>query len=118
MSKDLPSKNDLCEAATSTPEQISIRVGEVATGILGDLIAGKNPLSSNTLRLNAIFIAAGIVGTVYQTWTTGDPAIAPLIAVATGAVNMVLRFLTTGPVVTQGMNKIMDALLKTNVEGN
>lgn len=110
-----PTINELAAATTQSQEQISTAVNDQITGVLNDLISGKNPLSSKTLIANGVMIIAGVAGTCYQAWATGDmTSIAPFLTlVATGAINTVLRFLTTGPVITDGMQRIQDALLKT-----
>ena len=113
----IPTAEEIIQAVQATPDQIQTEITNVTTQAVGDLLSGKSPLSSNTLRFNGAIILIGVAGTVYTFWAAGNTAqIVPfLVMVGTGAINSVLRCLTTGPIITSGLAKIMNSLLSINV---
>ena len=108
------SAEEIFQAGKASQEQIQAQMTELVVGIVDDLVSGKNPLASKTLIFNGVLIIAGIVGSIYTLAIAGNTAAAVpfLISTATGAINSILRMLTSGPILTQGMQKIVDACVK------
>jgi hypothetical protein len=106
-----PTSEQVGQAFNATQAQIQAQTSEAITAALNDLVAGKNPIKSKSLQFNVPLILIGIAGTVYQAWAAGDiQSIAPFLAMfGTGAVNTILRFVTNGPILTNGLQGIIDA---------
>ena len=107
----LPSVGQVIAAATATTDQLKQEETDLVTGALNDLVSGKNPLKSKTLIVNSILFLVGLVGAVGTAYFSGDvQSIMPfLVIMGSGAVNTVLRFFTTGPILTEAMQKLMQA---------
>lgn len=105
----LPSIADLSAAMQATPQQVQARLTNTVVGMVDDLVSGKNPLSSKTLIVNGILIFSGVFGMIWSAWISGDgPTLAAsMVSLGTGSINAVLRCVTTGPIMTKGMQKLM-----------
>jgi len=107
----LPTIDQLAQAAQSTPDQVQKEATDLISDSLDALVSGKSPLSSKTIIFNGCLFLAGVVGAIFTTWHSGNAqAIVPfLVTMATAAINTGLRFVTTGPLITNEMAKIMSA---------
>jgi|GEM_PF-2564718 len=94
-------------------EKTQEKAVELTEQIIADLIAGKNPMSSKTIKFNAVLFGVGLLGFGYQAYVGGNIAeMSPfLVSMTTACINTVLRFVTNGPLITNGLNKIMDTLV-------
>jgi hypothetical protein len=112
---NIPSIGQVIDAVKVTPEQLKEEESAVITGALNDLVSGKNPLKSKTLVINGILFIVGMIGSIGTALYAGDvQSIMPfLVIMGSGAVNTVLRFFTTGPILTQAMQKLMEAYANT-----
>jgi hypothetical protein len=108
----LPTINQFSAALTESPDDIIKQATTALTEAASDLVAGRSPMQSKTLWFNAAQAAAGIVGLVGSAYLGGNPEVLypSLALVVNGVANSFLRGLTNGPIVTQGMDGIMNAL--------
>ena len=111
VTSNLPSVAQVIAAAEATPDQLKQEETDLVTGALNDLVSGKNPLKSKTLVVNGILFIVGLIGAVGTAYFSGNvQSIIPfLVIMGSGAVNTVLRFFTTGPILTEAMQKLMQA---------
>ena len=99
---------------TATPDAVQAEAQGVVNDALNDLVAGKSPFESKTEISNMIILVAGIAGTAYTAYAQGGTAamIACLGVTGSAIFNMILRFFTNGPLVTDGLKAIINALCK------
>lgn len=95
----------------ATPEQVQGQCTALTEQVLKDLVSGTSPLSSKTIIANIGVIVLGIAGVFYTFYTSGDIGnMLPFLATTgVGVLNCVLRFLTTGPLIPNALNKLIDA---------
>ena len=107
----IPSVGDVSKQLNATPEQLQAQSTDFLMGAVQDLVSGKNPLQSKTLLFNGALILVGIAGSIYTMLISGNTAAAVpfLLTTGTGAINSVLRLITSGPILTNAMQKLMGA---------
>jgi hypothetical protein len=107
----MPTIEDVSTELKATPDVVQNQLSDFLVQAATDLISGKNPAQSKTLWFNGILVLVGIGGSLYTILISGNTAAAApfIISTVTGAVNSFLRCITTGPVMTDGMNKILEA---------
>lgn len=85
---------------------------------LKNLVSWRSLLTSKTVLINLAFSYTGIVGLAYHILQGGSfPDMAPfLTTIGISAVNAVLPFFTTGPLITNAMQKMMETLISPPIE--